>query len=38
VAGDGEADWLKGAQLLIVYIILGILFFFAPVPPAAGAG
>jgi Ca2+:H+ antiporter len=32
VAGDGEADWLKGAQLLAVYIILGILFFFAPVP------
>jgi Ca2+:H+ antiporter len=38
VAGDGEADWLKGAQLLAIYVILGILFFFAPLPPAAGTG
>jgi Ca2+:H+ antiporter len=33
VAGDGESDWLKGAQLLAVYIILGLLLFFAPIPP-----
>lgn len=36
VAGDGESDWLKGAQLLAVYIILGILIFFAPIPPSPG--
>lgn len=33
VAGNGESDWLKGAQLIAVYIILGLLFFFAPNPP-----
>jgi Ca2+:H+ antiporter len=32
VAGDGRSDWLKGAQLLAVYAILGLTFFFAPVP------
>jgi Ca2+:H+ antiporter len=32
VAGDGRSDWLKGAQLLTVYAILGLTFFFAPVP------
>jgi len=31
VAADGESDWLKGAQLLAVYIILGLLFFFEPI-------
>jgi Ca2+:H+ antiporter len=30
VAGDGRADWLKGVQLLAVYLILGLAFFFAP--------
>lgn len=33
VAGDGRSDWLKGVQLLAVYIILGLAFFFAPIPP-----
>jgi Ca2+:H+ antiporter len=32
VAGDGRSDWLKGAQLLAVYVILGLAFFFAPAP------
>jgi Ca2+:H+ antiporter len=32
VAGDGRSDWLKGVQLLAVYVILGLAFFFAPVP------
>lgn len=27
---DGESNWLEGAQLLIVYIILAIAFFFLP--------
>jgi Ca2+:H+ antiporter len=32
VAGDGRSDWLKGVQLLAVYGILGLAYFFAPVP------
>ncbi len=27
---DGESNWLEGAQLLIVYLILAIAFFFLP--------
>jgi Ca2+:H+ antiporter len=30
VAGDGRSDWLKGAQLLAVYLILGLTYFFLP--------
>ena len=30
VAGDGRSDWLKGAQLLAVYFVLGLTFFFLP--------
>lgn len=30
VAGDGESNWIKGIQLLAVYIIFAILFFFLP--------
>ncbi len=30
VAGDGRSDWLKGVQLLAVYLILGIAFFLTP--------
>jgi len=30
VAGDGRSDWLKGVQLLAVYLILGLAFFFVP--------
>lgn len=30
IAGDGESNWLEGVQLLSVYIVLGILFFFLP--------
>ena len=30
VALDGESNWLEGAQLLIVYIILALAFFFLP--------
>lgn len=26
IAGDGRSDWLKGVQLLAVYIILGMRF------------
>ena len=30
VAGDGRSDWLKGVQLLAVYLILALVFFFTP--------
>jgi Ca2+:H+ antiporter len=30
VASDGETNWLEGAQLLGVYLILGVAFFFLP--------
>ncbi|HEY7769408.1 calcium/proton exchanger [Longimicrobium sp.] len=37
---DGESHWMEGVQLLAVYIILGIAFYFLPVNPetAAAAG
>ena len=30
VADDGESNWLEGVQLLAVYGILGIVFYFLP--------
>jgi Ca2+:H+ antiporter len=30
VSLDGETNWLEGAQLLVVYVILGLAFFFLP--------
>jgi Ca2+:H+ antiporter len=30
VASDGRSDWLKGVQLLAVYLILGLAFFLTP--------
>jgi Ca2+:H+ antiporter len=27
---DGESNWLEGAQLLTVYLILALAFFFLP--------
>lgn len=30
VAEDGESNWLEGAMLLLIYIILGMAFFFLP--------
>ena len=32
VAGDGESHWLEGAQLIAVYLILALVFYFLPVP------
>ena len=32
VAGDGRSDWLKGVQLLAVYLIIGLAFFLIPEP------
>jgi Ca2+:H+ antiporter len=30
IAGDGRSDWLKGVQLLGVYLILGLTYFVIP--------
>ena len=30
IAGDGRSDWLKGVQLLAVYLLLAVSFFFLP--------
>ena len=30
VAQDGESNWLEGALLLAVYVVLGIAFYFLP--------
>lgn len=30
ICGDGESNWLEGAQLLAVYLIVALLFFFLP--------
>ena len=33
VAGDGKANWFKGVQLLAVYVILAVMFYFIPTRP-----
>jgi Ca2+:H+ antiporter len=30
ISGDGECNWLEGVQLLSVYLIIAVLFFFLP--------
>jgi Ca2+:H+ antiporter len=30
VASTGRSDWLKGIQLLAVYVVMGLTFFFVP--------
>ncbi len=30
ISGDGETNWIEGVQLLSVYLILGVLFFYLP--------
>ena len=35
ISGDGETNWIEGIQLLSVYVILGILFFYLPEPQHA---
>lgn len=32
ISGDGESNWMEGVQLLSVYVILAILFFYLPDP------
>ena len=36
ISGDGETNWLEGVQLLSLYLILGILFFYLPERAPAG--
>jgi Ca2+:H+ antiporter len=35
VAGDGRSDWLKGVQLLAVYLVLALTYLVVPDAPAA---
>jgi Ca2+:H+ antiporter len=30
ISGDGESNWLEGVQLISVYVIVALLFFFLP--------
>jgi len=30
VAGDGRSNWYKGIQLVLVYMMIAILFYFLP--------
>jgi len=34
ISGDGQSNWLEGVQLLSVYVVLAILFYFMPAPLA----
>ncbi|MBB4636464.1 calcium/proton exchanger [Longimicrobium terrae] len=36
-SNDGESHWMEGVQLLAVYVILGIAFYFLPAAATAGA-
>lgn len=35
IAADGESTWFEGAQLLAIYVILAIAFYFVPAGDAA---
>jgi Ca2+:H+ antiporter len=35
IASDGESNWLEGALLMAVYMVLGIVFYFLPETAAA---
>jgi Ca2+:H+ antiporter len=30
IAGDGESNWFEGAQLIAVYLMLGVMFYLLP--------
>ena len=34
VSGDGRSNWFKGAQLIAVYVIIALLFYFVPELPS----
>lgn len=31
IAGDGRSNWYKGVQMIIVYLIMGMMLYFMPV-------
>jgi Ca2+:H+ antiporter len=33
ISSDGECNWMEGAQLIAVYLMIAALFFFLPEPP-----
>jgi Ca2+:H+ antiporter len=33
-AGDGHANWFKGVQLVTVYVMMALMFYFMPALPA----
>jgi Ca2+:H+ antiporter len=37
ISSDGESNWLEGLQLLSVYAVLAVLFYFLPDVQTAGA-
>ena len=38
IADDGESNWIEGVQLLAVYVILGLVFYFLPETGTTAAG
>jgi Ca2+:H+ antiporter len=32
VCGDGQSNWFKGVQLMVVYAIIALMFYFMPMP------
>lgn len=36
ISSDGRSNWLEGVLLLATYVILGLAFYFQPVPSALG--
>jgi Ca2+:H+ antiporter len=30
VSGDGRSNWYKGVQLVTVYLIIALMFYFMP--------
>jgi Ca2+:H+ antiporter len=35
IAQDGESNWLEGAMLLVLYVIIAVAFFFLPIAEGA---
>jgi Ca2+:H+ antiporter len=38
ISSDGESNWVEGLQLLSVYAVLAVLFYFLPDTHDAAAG
>ncbi|MCU0357494.1 MAG: calcium/proton exchanger [Cyclobacteriaceae bacterium] len=32
IAGDGRSNWYKGVQMIMVYVIMGMMLYFIPAP------